>query len=316
MARYALKYKRCVNRYKNGRCDRCAAICPQKAIFDMRVDEKRCDGCGLCFAACPTQAIESSVLYERILSRLADQARIDFDCQKQRAESEFACLGFLSARLLYPFAARRAVRLALSGCKSCRSAVDDSLRRAAAECNDALPKERSIFIDEGEASPSSAARAIDRRGFLREMAGAAFSFLAEARQAEREETCYPFFWLQWARSELRDPAEVAAPLHPACAIGQTCNACRLCARICPQKALTVAEGDGAIRVCFDPLLCSACRICEVNCPMRAVSIADRGGAGRAFEIPLPRCARCGKLFQPVGAVKQCLECAYQGRLLR
>lgn len=315
MAIYAIQTKQCVNRYKNGRCNRCEAVCPRGAISDLRVLREKCVGCGLCAAACPARAIESSIPYEDILNRLGRQENIHFACKRIDADSDFECLGFLSAGLLFAFAQRRAVEIHLEKCASCPIAAGDWPRRAALACNDALPLERRIVIRESKNSRPAEKR-MDRRDFLREITNAAFSFFAQAKKAAQDERCRPCNLRQSLRRALGGPPPDGSPLFPSRVIGDTCNACLLCVQLCPQRALSVARKSDAVRIQFDPALCGACRICEKHCPVGAVAIKEGGAAGRAAEISLPRCAACGEIFQPVGAAKACLNCVEKQGFLK
>lgn len=307
MAIYAIQYKQCVNRYKNGRCNRCETVCPQEAISDLRVSREKCVGCGLCAAVCPARAIESSIPYEDILNRLGRQENIHFSCKRTDDDSEFECLGFLSADLLFAFAQRRAVEIHLEKCASCPLAAGHRLRQAALACNDALPIERRIVIRESE-NARPAEKRMDRRDFLREITGAAFSFFTQAKKAAQDEQCRPCNLRQSLRRALDGSPPNGSPLFPSRVIGDTCNACLLCVQLCPQQALSATRKKDAVRIQFDPALCGACRICQTHCPVDAVAIKEGGAAGRAAEISLPRCTVCGEIFQPVGAAKTCLNC--------
>ena len=79
-----------------------------------------------------------------------------------------------------------------------------------------------------------------------------------------------------------------------------CSGCALCARDCPNEAIT-ATGDEAIVITFRSDLCDGCGTCANTCPEKCLRLEcyDATTISESmilFEDELERCAACGRVI--------------------
>ena len=86
--------------YVTSECRKCEQVCPQNAITNNIIDDKRCDDCGICVVECPVNGIQSLIPYQSAVEKLADHENVILQCEKRDTESPFPCLGFLDGRML------------------------------------------------------------------------------------------------------------------------------------------------------------------------------------------------------------------------
>jgi len=80
---------------------------------------------------------------------------------------------------------------------------------------------------------------------------------------------------------------------------ERCSACALCARDCPNEAIT-ASGEDGVRLIFRSDLCDACGVCVENCPEKCLRLEQGDKQGEApvllFQDEFARCQRCGSII--------------------
>lgn len=100
-------------------------------------------------------------------------------------------------------------------------------------------------------------------------------------------------------------AETGQPLpsslHALVRVVETCGDHRVCAAVCPTRALRADESGGATTLSFHPDACIACGRCADSCPERAISVGPWDGPAPDGPILLRRaevraCDDCGDDF--------------------
>ena len=83
-------------------------------------------------------------------------------------------------------------------------------------------------------------------------------------------------------------------------VAEGCTGCGVCARNCPNRALSVFAGPGSIELVLDPGACTGCGACIETCPENLVEVVlgvdldllERGSVSIARAEALA-CADCG-----------------------
>ncbi|MBQ1876009.1 MAG: 4Fe-4S binding protein [Selenomonas sp.] len=299
MAKRSIELARCLYQYTMTHCERCEKICPQGAIAGHTIDTAKCDDCGLCTAVCPTGAIEACVNYEDGLEQVMQEERQLLVCDKCRT-SPFPCLGFLNRRLLWTLAQAGDVYLALGACAGCKPAVCEWLQAEAAAANEALQQaaETGEVSTDGPAQQTAGRhpatvhrihfvrlqgdkqtverplleRGVSRRGIFSALFHAAQDKVVEVEQRNAAALGLTFDGAAWlARYHEGIPTEkIPRSLFPGLSVGRRCNACGLCASVCPEDALYCNWATKEMR--FRPLACTSCGLCTANCSQDALEL--------------------------------------------
>jgi len=325
-ANLQINWDLCINsNYQKMHCDLCRQSCPLQCIREnFTIDASLCNDCGVCQSSCPREAIFSTTYTEcSIVKWLEDHpGAISISCQRQDTASPWPCLGFFDARLLLVFAAGgRQVVIDDRGCPACKPGVEAHLQNVLAKTNELLAAKERPLIKQGEPvwENSQCSKSISRRDFFSQLLGATVDTVREAmgpvtsipeRLPKRD------LFRRYALQSYLSPSAIQQQVFRSIVIDHTaCQACGLCAKICPQKAIKTQEERGVLHFIHDPMACNGCGVCVGNCPRRASSLTD----ARQLEfyeiaaIRLPRCSGCGQLFQPVADQKFCFECLLKGK---
>lgn len=352
-------------RFPGQECGLCADACPTRAIVldaGKPVLRGDCLACGQCTTQCLTGALRVDAF--PLPESLPDHARIHIDCQRvpSSAVSEHGvrvpCLAGLSAGWLVQAASQRGSALHLTvrgwcgGCEAGRaspngSAMDKLMaavteaRLSLFECGfdeshlpviDFLPTDDALMVPLAALTESAAP--VSRRGFFRQLAGAAVN-APQALKTEGEPLPAPVFSLAgkivprerlrlvgaMATLAARHGRQIPARHLPQLTVAGSCQGHGVCAAVCPTGALQIdAASDGAGGLSFDPLHCIACGQCARNCPDRAIRMQPFGGdgAGRQSLIrwQLSACRTCGSEFPALGGRDQCPVCSKQALFSR
>ena len=328
MAYFTIAEDRCLNyNYKKTNCRLCRDICPRQC-WDANSNPllDRCDGCGLCQAVCPVDAIgvEGQPAGAWLEMLAGDEGELHLSCRKYGA-GPWSCLGFLNARDLVAMAWRQQSKLPQDifihsrHCHECREPVARQLTQEIAKARQFLAQWPGGTIREDGEMPKAYrdAKRMDRRGFF----GALLSTGVETAQNVLwpEQGIRPLEKSKWRSQVLRDRPEIMLPasqtVFPILSIADSCIACGLCAKICPIQAMTAEETPMALELSHQPFLCTDCGLCLEHCPTNAIS-REAGGAVAARLLiakEFPRCNECGEIFKPAGRQLTCFDCLLKGR---
>lgn len=324
---------RCLNaRHKARKCDKCLA-CPTDAITlaggtRVELDARRCVECGLCAAVCPSHAFTPNGSNDdTILDAVAEYANIEFVCKRAtetRAPNiervmTVACLARLSSDLLIAAAAEHSsVWLNDSLCAECPIgkrthpqivALIDAARHLLAAWN----RDQTIKHYTGEvlASPRPLTRAgasgaeMSRRemfSFFRDNIGRAAGMVVAASlgstNAAKTHEAGETQPLERALAKLgKPPGEyVAAARFATIEVAASCTACRVCAIMCPTRAIEYRETGGYFVLAFTTRAClgAECGLCQIVCQVNAVKLAP-GVTRDALDSREERVLRAGSL---------------------
>jgi len=304
---------RCVHSLcETATCRHCVQACPAGAwqLNDdgLFLDTTRCDGCGLCTAACTQEALKipaSALVIERARLRMALAA-----CEHAvggGGAGVLPCVHAIGLRGLARLAAQgvETIFLCVGECQVCSRAgarrIDEDLRTLnrilrSRQLPPLLCESLAARIWLGWRGVPRADEAVstERRRFLfngvREVARLA-RVLPESEEPELPRP---------ASALLERRGLGLTEWHPQLDAGR-CEGCDACVRLCPTQALQHDAGAGVYRV--HPDACTGCGLCGDVCGAKAIEPLALGEAG-PYEVPLAgsRCRACGVDFHlPVSA---------------
>lgn len=317
----------CLNyNYKKTECHSCRDICPQDCWDEVgNIVTERCDECGLCLSACPVDAIgvEGFSLSAWKAASTPTDGTLQLSCRRY-GNGPWSCLGFLNARdlvaLSWPVISHgRDVCLYMERCQECRPAVAAKLTQEMTRANHFLSVVGSgkILLDEKQPAPKDETVAMNRRSFFSSLFSTGIETARNVMWPEVDTAPLPK--ARWRSETMADRGGVdLTPMQDVfatLAVAPDCNACGLCAKICPMKALTVVERETGIELWHEPLLCSGCGVCVAQCPVSCISTPADGSAGKQLLriAAFPLCNECGRSFQPAGQQLTCFDCLLKGR---
>lgn len=309
------------NRYKKSNCNRCQEICSSNCIQEgLKINSSNCDDCGMCLAVCPAEAIASSEISGKALQELivAEESPLILSCHLQDKQNNWPCLGFMDARLL--------IALVLSGvnhnrqimidnqlCNHCKPQVDSYLQDLVADTNKILIRIGKNPITQGfnKDSVTKQEKLISRRKFFKSFVKEGAKFIAVCLENENVPTPLPRqeFFSKYGIS-IDVPAIEPNKLFSSISFSTSCQACGLCEKICPHKAISIQEQGEQLDFYHNSLTCSSCDVCAVSCPQAAITLkpANCLGIYKVAERKLPRCAQCGGFYKPIANQEICLDC--------
>lgn len=310
-----------VHRYKKMKCNLCRESCPVAAIDKDLSITAACDDCGICLAVCPAEAIAGENYRPAALQKAVQgNGSLLLNCTKQNSSSDWPCLGFLDARLLIGLALTmnedRTILIDDSGCENCRVKVKEQLVNSVERANVLLSYFVRPLIKIGDCARTikDNANLLSRRNFFSQLFGAAIETVSEvvlpAATASEPLKRYLFF-SQIDEKRLELPECARQQVLTTVAVTSSCRACGLCAKVCPNKAIIVAEkGEAEIQLYHNPLLCTRCGVCAALCPQQAICFkwAGKLKTHLVANVSLPQCGCCGNYYQPMGEGELCLEC--------
>jgi len=319
----AINQELCLNSlYKKTACRRCNEICPPQCIdTSLAIDRNRCSECGLCLAVCPAEAIWGENYSRQALDNLLVDggSPLVLSCRRRDEMSPWPCLGFLDARLLLALMGSgkdglRQVVVDDQSCADCKPGVAAYLRELAEEAGGLLPPDGFSLLVRGQSAGKVERRekTVSRRDFFTQLLGAAIGTVREvvASGAGGGEPLPRRALFAKVADRLNLFAAGTTKLFYNIRIAPGCQACGFCTRICPTKAISLEDHGAALDFFHAPQKCTGCGVCAAHCPSGALSVeaAQRLAAYHVANCELPRCTKCGQLYQPSGNQPVCLEC--------
>lgn len=299
------------------RCRACVDACPRTAFSldddGLTLDTRACDGCGLCAAACPEQAIALAPSDggdvappgppAAFVAPGADAEEAFAACDRVVGSREPGMVGCLDAIGL-PGLARlhadgiRVLVVAHGDCATCPRRTENTLA-ARVTALTRLTSERGLepltlrhYQVAAWRKARDDARQLTRRGLFRRILGA-----KEATAATTKSIGGPR--AAGAILDGRDKARRAL-FSPQIDAGG-CTACGVCVNLCRHGVITlVGDAEGAPRYTFDGLECTGCGLCVDACDKGAVRLQHDASLPRPSLYLVPgQCAGCGNPYLSV-----------------
>ena len=319
----SLDTKRCMNR-KQGHveCSACAAVCAGHAIADAgqgKTDWNRCVSCGLCTVVCPTGALGfAEHRISRMKKLLSDGKSVHtLSCPYAQAEADSKawCVASYHWEQIAALALQGKVEIIRGDCAGCErreklACLDETLERVQLFLGDEMYHGRVILREKGEGTAKEVSR--------RELFG---RFIPSVRKKQMEAGFqtkdYGTDGLAMRRM-LSDVMKQRSAqekeytwLMPA--FTDDCWACGICAKVCPNGAITPKEKDGAWHMVCSPVKCTGCGICEAVCREGGIKGLKevRLAAGKRYAVHRVQaqiCPECGAAVKPGSEYALCQRC--------
>lgn len=311
----------CLNHnYKKMHCQICRSVCPGGCINEELQVDDNCNQCGLCIAVCPAEAVAGQGYKNSSMKVWTEEpAPVAIRCRKNDSTSIWPCLGFLDSRLLlWAGSSNRSVIVDTTNCAGCKAGVLAHLETVIAEANHIRQTLGQGEIIQGKAPAVRQDKSISRRAFFGQLFGAAVDTVREVASPSddkperlRRQDLIATLAPSLAEAALTKPTTAFFGLK----VSSACQACGVCAKFCPSKAITIDDRMNEIDIFHEPLQCTGCAVCAGHCPAQAIAVgqADRLVRHKVITASLPKCAKCGSLYQPVNQATVCLECMLKGR---
>ncbi len=344
--------ERCLHRRdKHSPCSACLDICPMNAITldgEVALDLDSCIRCGLCLHECPVGVFEGENGTRRLLhcyTQLIDRERVEITCKHHPAPatgrggidaviSTNGCLSKLDpAAYLALFAlGAKQVIVRLDACLNCPlGALCANITETIETARGFLGADAEALVVETEPAQKRKTRPVysvnnppvSRRGLFRMIAMQTENPIDALLGAEGEEGSA----LPETRRRLlavlphlpnSDPAATVADAgFTRLSADDHCNACELCARVCPTHALGFYLNDEAFALGFTPAACTNCGLCINLCEPKALQQAGQPTVGEILDDEpvmiyagqVKRCRRCNTPFAGEGDL--CPPCDFR-----
>ena len=324
-AALSLRYEACVRvRSLSSSCTTCRDVCPTGAITldgvrgSVAIRTEACTACGLCAAACPTDAFSAPFDLHAFLTESTGDVRC--------GRGGLPCVGAISTEDLvvlamrvgdvvvqsdrcgspsgHPIAEQRVVEaqrfLAALGAdrRITWAPPVDPLAAAAkaprARTEEVSPARRQLlrmFVLQLEAPPPVRVTQPEKldRARMRETPERRRRLLAALASLEKTPASVPEGALGFLSSKIISE--------------QACTSCAMCTNVCPTGALVATRTPGEIA--FDARVCVKCRLCHDVCEPGAISLAPETSLADLFataprtlvRVGVSHCSDCGVSYK-------------------
>ena len=327
--------ERCLHRRdKHSPCSACLDICPMNAITldgEVALDLDSCIRCGLCLHECPVGVFEGENGTRRLLhcyTQLTDRERVEITCKHHPAPatgrggidaviSTNGCLSKLDPAAYLALFALGAL------CANITKTIETAREFLGADAEELVVETEPAQKRKTRPVYSVNNPPVSRRGLFRMIAMQTENPIDALLGAEGEEGSA----LPETRRRLRavlphlpnsDPAATVADAgFTRLSADDHCNACELCARVCPTHALGFYLNDEAFGLGFTPAACTNCGLCINLCEPKALQQAGQPTVGEILDDEpvmiyagqVKRCRRCNTPFAGEGDL--CPPCDFR-----
>ena len=297
----------CLRNYNNTGCKKCVDICTVKAISPntdgIELDHKKCNLCGACSSACPTEAIP--ITFEPY-GFLKDRDFI-YLCPKSLGQDYSYCLGWMSIEhVLFKASGNNVDQVIISpgNCDGCIPGMDKILRKKVRLSRQFIKnfsgKKDIIYNPQLEGL-------LERSEVVTFFKEKALGNLKEQFSRTLPGRIY-FQKKRLLLSALKNLGEVKddnikASISPWIEIEiekEKCDFCGACSKLCPSGSLFTHIDNEKEYLLQKPSKCFKCGLCEKICPQVAISY-------KSFNS-IKTFAEEKNTFLIRGMSKRCLSC--------
>lgn len=289
-------------------CRRCADACPAQAWVveedSLGIDARRCDGCGICAAACPQRAL--APIYGLVV---AGETAAFAACQRVAPFGEIGvipCLHGVGERALLDAYGRgvRRLHVVRRDCAECPRDGTHRLESNVAAANDVVGSRGLPSLDvrydtlaqwrrARDATLETMAVRPERRRFLRTGIAEALQCVVGEADMSRAQSPLP-------TPELPGGSAEAIFLWAPEFDERRCIACDACVRICPTGALAEERTDDGLAYRVRAEFCTGCGLCRDVCENGAMVLNRCSRVARVrLELLSRRCRGCGVEYRQV-----------------
>ncbi len=320
----------CLRRFNGIECTRCQKACKSKAITpssgDISIARGKCSLCGLCSAACPTEAIKSTFKPYGLLKN----GDFIFLCKVSTGEGFSPCLGWLDpGHILNAFLKNGVKKVILSpgSCGKCIPGVAAALKEKVKICQEIaghFSGDRKILykpdlvktFDRKEVMVLVKERVLEN--VWKEIS--THSFFGTANMQKNKLLCAALKGLGKIKEDHIEESFV--PWAEIAVDTRKCDYCGICFKLCPSGSLFEYDKENTSYLLQNPSDCSKCGLCIKSCPQKALSYLPLGSLKTFIEKKdiflvkgrSKRCARCGSTFLDRNGELNCINCRKQESL--